>query len=319
MDIATIAEHLVSPRTGAPLTPADEELVSADGGRFAVRGGIARFVANSYADSFGDQWNRYRRVQLDSATGKRLSADRLYQGTGWSPDNLDGTRVLEVGCGAGRFTEVMLAAGAEVWAIDATSAVDVCLENNGPSRRLAVIQADLFALPFARGSFDRVFCYGVLQHTPNPRAAFLRLIEYVKPGGSVAADVYALAAFVDRWSSKTLWRPLTRRMSRELLGRIVEWYVPHWLPVDTRLARIPRLGRFLTAVVPCWNYTGILDLDREELVAWAILDTFDALSPRYDYAQTLEAVQEWGRAAGLEALDVRYGGNGILINGRRPA
>ena len=108
-------------------------------------------------------------------------------------------------------------------------------------------------------------------------------------------------------------------MPRELLRRIVEWYVPRWLPVDTRLARVPKLGRFLTAVIPCWNYIGLFDLDREQLVAWAVLDTFDALSPRYDYPQKLEAVEEWGRAAGLEELDVRYGGNGILINGRRPA
>jgi SAM-dependent methyltransferase len=311
---------LVSPLDGGPLQEEDGVLTDASGNRFPVRDGIPRFVQDeSYTASFGEQWNRYRRVQLDSATGKPLSRERLLDGTGWRPDELAGERILEVGCGAGRFTEVLLALGAEPSSVDYSSAADACLENCGGDPRLTVVQADLFALPFPKGSYDRVFCYGVLQHTPDPRGAFLRLVEYARPGGLVAADAYRVAPFVDRWSSKTLWRPLTRRMSRELLRRIVEWYVPRWLPVDTRLARLPRLGRFLTAVVPCWNYTGLLDLDREELVAWAILDTFDALSPRYDYPQTLEAVQEWGRAAGLEELDVRYGGNGILINGRRPA
>jgi hypothetical protein len=83
--------------------------------------------------------------------------------------------------------------------------------------------------------------------------------------------------------------------------------------------RVPRIGRFLVAVVPCWNYTGLLDLTPEELVAWAVLDTYDALSPRYDNPQTVESVREWCDAAGLVDADVRYGGNGVLVNARRPA
>jgi hypothetical protein len=95
--------------------------------------------------------------------------------------------------------------------------------------------------------------------------------------------------------------------------------VPRWLPLDTRLARVPKVGRFLTAVVPCWNYTGLLPLSPEELRAWAVLDTFDALSPRYDLPQTEETVRKWCDEAGLADVDVRPGGNGILINARRPS
>jgi SAM-dependent methyltransferase len=281
----------------------------------SVRNGIPRFVADDgYAESFGEQWNRWRRVQLDSVTGKPISRTRLFEGTGW-PEDLEGVTVLEVGCGAGRFTEVLLDAGADVWAVDASSAVDAARANLGEHDRLHLAQADLFDLPFDVGAFDRVLCYGVLQHTPDPPRAFLTVSEF---GTTIAADVYRKPPYVDRWSAKTLWRPLTTRLPRTALRRIVEWYVPRWLPIDTRLARVPKLGRFLTAVVPCWNYTGLLPLDRDELVAWAILDTFDALSPLYDKPQTLEAVREWVREAGLEEAGVRYGGNGILINGRRP-
>src|SRR4029453_3476245 len=100
-------------------------------------------------------------------------------------------------------------------------------------------------------------------------------------------DVYRTQPFVDRWSAKTLWRPLTRRIPRERLRRVVEWYAPRWLPGDTRRARVPKVGRFRPAALPCWNYTGLLPLDHEELRTWAVLDTFDALSPRYDEPQTL--------------------------------
>ena len=270
---------------------------------------------DGYAESFGDQWNRWRRVQLDSVTGKPLSRARLLEGTRW-PEDLNRQTVLELGCGAGRFTEVLLDAGAEVWAVDASSAVDAALANLGDHERLHLAQADLFDLPFEQGAFDRVLCLGVLQHTPDPRRAFLTASRY---GERIAADVYRRQPYVDRWSSKTVWRPLTRRLPRDLLRRIVEWYVPRWLPVDTRLARVPKFGRFLTAIVPCWNYTGLYPLDQDELVAWAVLDTFDALSPRYDEAQTLENVLEWVRDAELADADVRYGGNGIVVTGCRPS
>ena len=285
----------------------------------STRGGIPRFVADDgYAGSFGEQWARWRRVQLDSVTGKPLSHDRLVGGTGWRLEELRGEDVLEVGCGAGRFTEVLAATGARVWAVDASGAVDAAAETVRGAANVRLAQADLFDLPFAPGSFDRVLCYGVLQHTPDPRAAFLAVVEQLRPGGRLAADVYRRAEYVDRWSAKRLWRPLTTRLPRSWLRRAVEWYVPRWLPVDTRLARVPRVGRFLVALVPCWNYTGLLPLSPDELRAWAVLDTFDALSPRYDRPQTLEAVRAWCREAELVDVDVRPGGNGILINARRP-
>jgi len=271
-----------------------------------------------YAESFGEQWQRYRRVQLDSETGKSISRDRLVAGTGWTPDDLRGELVLEVGCGAGRFTEVLLEAGARVVAVDASTAVDACRETCGDHPRLALVQADLYALPFRLGSFDRVFCYGVLQHTPDPERAFGALVDQVRPGGLIAADVYNHREYVDRWSAKRAWRPLTRRLPRSWLRRIVEWYIPRWLPVDNRLRTVPRIGRFLVAVVPCWNPRGLYDLTYDEELAWTVLDTFDALAPRYDYPQSVADVEGWCARAGLVDVDAHKGGNGIEINARRP-
>jgi SAM-dependent methyltransferase len=284
------------------------------------REGIPRYVETvDYADTFGAQWQRYRRVQLDSETGKSISRDRLFRGTRWTPEELEGELVLEVGCGAGRFTEVLLAAGARVVAVDATTAVDACRETCGDHPRLSLVQADLFRLPFRPASFDRVFCYGVLQHTPDPERAFRTIVEFVRPGGLIAADVYRHQEFVDRWTAKRIWRPLTTRMPPGLLRRIIEWYIPRWLPIDNKLKSVPGLGRFLVAVVPCWNPRGLLELTWEEEVAWTTLDTFDALAPKYDRPQSLEDVRAWCERLDLEDVDVHYGGNGIEINARRPA
>jgi SAM-dependent methyltransferase len=285
-----------------------------------VRDEIPRFVDDvDYTASFGEQWLQYRRVQLDSQTGKAISRERLLNGTRWNLDELPGELVLELGCGAGRFTEVLLATGATVVAVDASAAVDACRETCGDNPSLTLVQADVYDLPFRPGSFDRVFCYGVLQHTPDPERAFRALVEQVRPGGRIAVDLYTQPEYVDRWSSKRAWRPLTRRLPRSWLRAFIEWYMPFWLPVDNRLRTVPRVGRFLTAIVPCWNPRGLYDLTYEEELAWTILDTFDALASRYDQPQSRDDLLRWCSSCGLTDVDVHKGGNGLELNARRLA
>jgi SAM-dependent methyltransferase len=314
---------LRDPKTQAPLQLASETndaLVSPAGARYPIRGGIARFVADeAYTASFGEQWRRYRLTQIDRENGTRITADRLYETSGWRPSDLAGQHVLEVGCGAGRFTQVLLDAGAFVTAVDYSSAVEACLENNRDRSELLVVQADLFALPLAEKTFDRVLCYGVLQHTPDPARAFRALLPFLRPGGHLAVDCYRKTPWTNRWTAKYWWRPLTRRLPPNVLRRVVEAYVPRWLPIDTAVQRIPILWRLIPAIVPCYNYTGMLPLTREQVVSWAVLDTFDGLAPRFDLPQTLETVRSWFDEARLEDIQVRPGGTGIVGTARRPA
>ena len=298
-------------RTGA--------LATEDGARrYTIREFVPRFVPrDNYAHSFGLQWNRYRTIQLDSHTGLTLSKDRFFETSSWSGEDLKGRRVLEAGCGAGRFTEVVLRTGADLYSVDYSDSVDAVRSTIGPHPDLHLAQADLNALPFPEAFFDRIFCYGVLQHTPFPRRGFLSLLPHLKPGGRLSIDIYRIRPYPNRWNSKYLWRPLTRRLKPEILFKIVEWYIPRWLPLDMALARIPLLGAGVASLIPCWNYTGILPLSIGQIREWAILDTFDALSPRYDNPATLGTVKRWFEQAGLTEIEVRPGGNGIVGNGRR--
>jgi ubiquinone/menaquinone biosynthesis C-methylase UbiE/uncharacterized protein YbaR (Trm112 family) len=296
------------------------ELVAEKTGRvYQIKNCIPRFVnGESYTTSFGEQWNRYRRTQLDRFNGLNLSRERLLRDTRWKPEELRGQRILEAGCGAGRFTEILLDAGAELYAIDSSTAVDACRENNGANPSLFLAQADLEKMPFKDGFFDRVFCYGVLQHTEDVKQSFLSLLPVLKSGGQIAVDVYLKTPWTTRWTSKFWYRPITKRMSRERLRKIIEWYIPRWITVDNFLQRIPILRRIAPIVVPCWNYTGMLPLTNEQIIQWAILDTFDALSPAYDSPQTIFSVQSWFEEAGLLDIDIRLGGNGILGNAVKP-
>jgi SAM-dependent methyltransferase len=247
-----------------------------------------------------------------------LSANRFWTCTRWQPGDLNGKVVLEAGSGAGRFTEILLAAGANVVSFDYSSAVDANFANN-QNDRLFLFQGDLYNIPLQKTQFDYVFCYGVLQHTPDAPKAFRVLLDFLKPGGKFSMDHYQKIRKPSPWSTpKYFWRPITRRMNPQTLLKIVQFYIPIWLPLDTAIKRIPRFGRKIAALVPipCWNYLdqGLSDAERKE---WAIMDTFDALAPAYDTPRTREEIAAWGKLPTLEDVNVFIGGNGVVINGKK--
>ena len=210
-------------------------------GTFRIRDGIPRFVSDEeYAGSFGFQWNKFRRTQLDSYTGLPLSSDRLFGVTQW-PRKMEGNLVLEAGSGAGRFTEVLLHTGARVFSFDLSDAVEANLANNGHWPNLNLFQASIYDIPIAEMMFDKVLCLGVLQHTPDPVRAFHNLSRFLKPGGEIAIDIYA-RRFRSMLSWKYLLRPLTTRMPRDVLFRWVDRAVRALLPIAILLRRIG--GRF---------------------------------------------------------------------------
>ena len=55
--------------------------------------------------------------------------DRLFNVTGWDK-RLKGEKILEVGSGAGRFTEILLGTGAEITSFDYSNAVTANYNNN---------------------------------------------------------------------------------------------------------------------------------------------------------------------------------------------
>lgn len=264
---------------------------------------VPRFVPpDNYASSFGFQWNAFRATQLDSHSALPISRERFFRQSRWTPAELAGKRVLDVGCGAGRFAEVALGAGARVVALDYSSAVDACFANLGPHPRLTVVQGDVYHLPIKPGAFDFVYCFGVLQHTPDPHRAVLALAAPLKPGGKLAVDFYA------RLKSNVLWpkywlRPITRRMRRERLFALIQRLVPKLLPVSRALSAVPLIGRRLRYLLPIIAYYGVYPLTADQQREWAILDTFDMLAPAHDHPQTPATVRAWLVEAGLRDVE----------------
>lgn len=309
--------------SSAEVQTAPEGLLACPAGhRFPVLRGIPRFVpGEQYAGSFGFEWNVFNRTQLDSApaagptsepspsgpqSGTELvnyagfiarkgkeSYDTFYHKTGLSPEDLKGKRVLDAGCGTGRFAEVAAAAGAEVFACDLSLAVEACHKNLGHLPNVHVVQADIFRLPFAPETFDIIYSLGVLHHTPDTRKAFLNLPPLLKSGGKLCAWVYAksswskgiippwhfMSDFYRRWTSR--WPPKRLLRYSKFRAKLHP------------ILRIPLLGKIFDRLWP-----GSVHPDYE----WRVLDTFDWYSPVYQWKHTDEELESWFREAGMQDI-----------------
>jgi SAM-dependent methyltransferase len=273
---------------------------------------IPRFVdLENYANSFGLEWNKHSQTQVDEFTGLDISKDRFFNETKWGYDLKD-SKLLEVGSGSGRFTCHALTTGADVFSIDFSNAVEANYKNNGHHPNLLIVQASVYELPFEEDYFDKVLCIGVLQHTPNPRLSFKRLVESLKPGGSLVTDIYLKSFFQVYLTPKYLFRIFTKHMNPDVLYKNIENYINAVWPVAKVISKIPYLGPRINWRLLIADYRQFFKISDDKILKeMAILDTFDMLSPRYDLPATKRTFLNWHKDEKLLNIDIHYGYNGI--------
>jgi SAM-dependent methyltransferase len=260
------------------------------GHSYEVEGGIVHFAeASGYAESFGLQWDRFAATQVDHLNGTTISADRLREICGGDLAGFAGGVTYDAGCGAGRYTAVVAAQGARVIAADlGLAAVRACRRNTGGIADVICVHADTRRQPVAAGGVDSALSVGVYQHTPRPRDYLLGVASSVRPGGRLVLWGYERRPRTLLHPHRLL-RPLTKRLPPERLLEAVERSAPTLLRVSDLLRSLPG-GGVLARAVPVANYRGVLPLTEEQIREWAVLDTFDWLSPTYDRPMTWRAV-----------------------------
>jgi 2-polyprenyl-3-methyl-5-hydroxy-6-metoxy-1,4-benzoquinol methylase len=299
-------------------------LICPKGCRYPIIKGIPRFVtSDKYAASFGLQWNTFRTTQFDSLTGCSISRDRLTRMLGDSLEILKEKDVLEAGCGAGRFTEIMLQAGARVFAVDLSSAVEANYENFSQYPNHFVCQADILDLPVRKKCFDIVLCIGVVQHTPNPEATMRTLCSYVKPGGLLVLDHYTYGYAVT--ASRKILRRWFLRLSptasflgcRVLVALLWPVHVILYKYKHRPLAARVR-SRFL-------RYSPVVDyhdaygqIGTALLRQWALLDTHDTLTDAHKHLRSAAEIEICLTECGLTDIETAYAGNGVEARARKP-
>jgi SAM-dependent methyltransferase len=266
--------------------------------------------------AYGLQWNRFRIIRdpEDRAT--------FFNRTGLSTEFLDGKLVLDAGCGMGRYLRI--AAGEpcrHIVGMDLSRAVEAARDLTRDLSNVSLLRADLLRLPFPEESFDVVYSLGVLDHTPDPRSAFLRLARLLKPGGRIVVWVYPRERLPVEWMMN-FQRAISTRLPVRLLERLSRLTAPigglkrrlfanrHWL--------VRRLGVLLHVCT-----IGVSMHPDPEV---RVCDTLDWYAPRYLSRHTFDEVTGWFHDAGLWDLadPSRAGayfhegqGNGINIAGSR--
>jgi SAM-dependent methyltransferase len=171
-------------------------------GDVPIIGGVPRFAtSDDYASSFSFQWDIFSKTQLDSAQNTNLTQKDLVAKTQINPANFRGKLVLDIGVGIGRHAEYFAEAGAFVIGIDLSNSVEQAHVNLVRYPNAAVIQADLFNLPFLPASFDLVYSIGVLHHTPSWRDALRVISQFPRHAeGLLSVWIYGMGfARRDEW------------------------------------------------------------------------------------------------------------------------
>ena len=273
-----------------------------------VRDGIPRFVAatDDYAGGFAFQWRIWRTVQIDRLNGHTLSEDRLLHDSDWSPDWIRGKLILDAGCGAGRFSDVLGKFGARVVAVDLSEAIDSCRETCGHhGAAVECVQASIYALPFRRHIFDGVHCAGVIQHTPDPRRTIESLPSFLRSGGRLAFNFYEKSLSRRLQFIKYGLRLFTPHLKPATLLRLTRILVAVNFPLTLALSRI-RYVRYFIRFFPI-SATHLPQLTRDQQYRWTLLDTFDWYGPDFELCQDHREVAEWLKSAGLVELEAAPG------------
>ncbi len=264
------------------------------------------------AQSFGYEWTRFPEMYAE-----------------WEQSFLDymqphpaeffrGKKVLDAGCGNGRFAYYAAKYGAEVWAIDLGPAVEVARRNTEETGRVQVVQADLHRPPFAPESFDFIYSIGVLHHLPDPEAAFQNLLRYLKPEGEIQIYLY--------------WSPEGQPVKRALLSvvaatRKLTTRLPHGAVYALAFpAAVAAFGLFV------WPYRLLKAIPGLKSIAEkfpmkqyasfpfrvCVNDQLDRFSAPIENRYTRQDVNDWLNRAQLEKTKVNAA-YGWVGTGRKPA
>ena len=290
-----------------------------DGQKFYIINNIPRILKNfdnSDTNMWGEQWEKYYSTQLDSVTGSDLSLNRIKFLLGGDLKVLKNMTVLEVGSGAGRFTELLAKYAKKLVTIDSSRAIDVNYKNNSHFKNIEFIQADIDHLPFDKNSFDYVVCIGVLQHTIDTKVSIKNLWRQVSNNGHLIIDHYQfkLRYF---FSTVELFRFFIRKMSRDKAIKFTRKMVDLFFPIFFKFRNKKIIVQILKKIIPLGiDADGTRNhLDRNTLKEWTYLDTHDGLADpikRLITKNKLEKIINSLHDSKLEMIsELRPGSNGL--------
>jgi len=141
-------------------------------------------------------------------------------------DHVRGKRILELGCGMGTDAVKFAEAGAHVVCVDLTpAAIDLCRKNfdvrglSGEFYCGNIEELDTFLPKDYLQTFDIVYSFGVIHHTPTPSRVIQQASRFLKKGGELRFMVYS------RYSYKLFWlMNLHKEWSMGTMDSLIQQY-----------------------------------------------------------------------------------------------
>jgi len=144
-------------------------------------------IAMYEAPPFPSYSNKFRKASQEMYWKMRM--------LGMASDEYRNKKILDCGCGTGEYTCWYAAHDNEVTAIDLSLGSLECAQAYARSYnlddRIHFKQKSVLELDYPDDSFDIVYSYGVLHHTPDPWRGFENMVRVCKSGGVVIVSVYS--------------------------------------------------------------------------------------------------------------------------------
>jgi SAM-dependent methyltransferase len=174
-----------------------------------IEGGGWDESARAYID-FIDRGESSRELLLDDVM-LRLCGD------------VRGARILDAGCGEGRFVRMLADRGADVAGIDATTEMVRTAVSRG---RQPFALADAARIPFRDATFDIVVSYVMLVDVVDWRSAIAEMARVLRPGGSVVVANVGFVSASYGWERDAEGRRLYHKVDRyaEEWSQVWDWF-----------------------------------------------------------------------------------------------
>ncbi len=165
-------------------------LVCDQGHEWPIVDGIPRFIPAALArdlkktqETFSFEWKMFRFGERNWGQDIETRKSLFLKGMNVSPERLRGKTIFDAGCGSGLLSmEMAKSFGMEVFALDLAYGIENAYRHNN-SLHVHFVQGSVLEPPFRAGSFDYLYCAGVLVACPDTHEGFLSIIKTLKGGG----------------------------------------------------------------------------------------------------------------------------------------
>jgi len=250
-------------------------------------------------ESFGQEWTSFHNF---SEADIKVSGDKYFDIVNANMLN-ESSRVIDIGCGSGRFIKYLKGRYSTIVGIDPSSAIFAADELLGKDKNIQLMQASTDNIPFPDNYFDFGYSLGVLHHIPDTQKALNDSVKKIKPGGYFLLYLYYnmdnRSAFfkslfhvsnVVRWCVCRL-QPRLKRVVCDLLAAL--FYMPFIF-----------FCRFLKLMQVPEGYRRLMPLQAYEQQSFYVIrnDSLDRFGTPLEQRFSKEQINEMMNRAGLKDI-----------------